>query len=58
AAVAAGGGAILAAVAAIALVLLFVRRVAVRLGGVTGDVCGAAIELVEIAFLVVLVAVT
>lgn len=58
AAVAAGGGAILAAVAAVAFVLLFVRRVAVRLGGVTGDVCGAAIELVETAFLVLLVAVT
>ena len=51
-----GRAGVLAAVVASALVLLLVRRIAVRLGGVTGDVCGAAIELSEVLFLVVLVA--
>lgn len=53
---AAGRAAVLAAFVATALVLLFVRRVAARLGGVTGDVCGAAIELAEVVFLVVALA--
>jgi adenosylcobinamide-GDP ribazoletransferase len=52
----AGRAAVLAALVATALALLFVRRVAARLGGVTGDVCGAAIELAEVIFLVVVVA--
>lgn len=52
----AGRAAVLAALVATALVLLFVRRVATRLGGVTGDVCGAAIEIAEVLFLVVLTA--
>ena len=53
---AAGRAAALAALVATGLVLLFVRRVAARLGGVTGDVCGAAIELAEVVFLVVVLA--
>jgi adenosylcobinamide-GDP ribazoletransferase len=52
----AGRAALLAALVAIGLVLLFVRSVATRLGGVTGDVCGAAIELGEVLFLIVLLA--
>jgi len=51
-----GGPAVLAALVASGVVLLFVRRVAGRLGGVTGDVCGAAIELAEAAFLVLYLA--
>ena len=53
---AAGRAAVLGALVATALVLLFVRRVADKLGGITGDVCGAAIELAEVLFLVVVLA--
>jgi adenosylcobinamide-GDP ribazoletransferase len=52
----AGAAAALAALVAAVTVLLFVQRVARRLGGVTGDVCGAAIELAEVVFLVVVLA--
>jgi len=52
----AGGGAWLAALAAVAVALLCARFVARRLGGVTGDVCGAAIELAGVAYLIVEVA--
>jgi len=51
-----GAPALVAALLAAALVWCFVRRVARVLGGITGDVCGAAIELGECAFLVVLLA--
>ena len=39
-------------VAALAIALLFAARVAVMLGGLTGDVYGAAIEIAEVVFLV------
>jgi len=51
-----GGPAAAAALAAAGLTLVFVRHVAARLGGVTGDVCGAAVELGETAFLVLYLA--
>jgi adenosylcobinamide-GDP ribazoletransferase len=53
---AAGRAALLATLVSTAVVLLFVRRVAARLGGVTGDVCGAAIELAQVVFLVAFLA--
>ncbi|MBY0280134.1 adenosylcobinamide-GDP ribazoletransferase [Candidatus Binatia bacterium] len=53
---AAGRAALLASLLATGVVLLFVQRVASRLGGVTGDVCGAAIELAQVAFLVAFLA--
>jgi adenosylcobinamide-GDP ribazoletransferase len=42
----------IAAAAALAVALLFAAWLNRRLGGITGDVCGAAIELAEVAFLV------
>jgi len=39
--------------AAIAIAFAFAFALSRRLGGITGDVCGAAIELAELAFLVV-----
>jgi adenosylcobinamide-GDP ribazoletransferase len=47
-----GGSAWLAAVLSAVLALAFAGFVARRFGGVTGDVCGAAIELSEVAFLI------
>jgi adenosylcobinamide-GDP ribazoletransferase len=50
---AAGTVALVAALITAAAVLLFVARVARRLGGVTGDVCGAAIEIAQVTFTIV-----
>jgi adenosylcobinamide-GDP ribazoletransferase len=47
-----GGAAWSAALWAILAALLLARFAAGRLGGITGDVCGAAIELAEVVFLV------
>lgn len=47
------GAAWRAALAAVLVALAFASFVARRLGGVTGDVCGAVIELAEIVFLIV-----
>jgi adenosylcobinamide-GDP ribazoletransferase len=48
----AGARCAIAAAVALAVALLFAAWLNRRLGGITGDVCGAAIELAEVAFLV------